>query len=432
MSIRRKALLGMALLFLLNILLLGGYYTFYLRDEVSENLRKTQSNVEETARQAAESIASAETASIGSVLAADAFSRFDFTVTDVQTNEILYGSSAQSGDLDFNAVAVAKRNGRTLLVEATRYFYLGSIRELSLIRQVIAAEIIIMALILALIAVVLQSGILHPLAALNDRMSAYGEGKAVPASGSVRRDELGQLTRAFDRLVCALDEEKRMQGKIIASISHDIKTPLTSVMGYVERLQKGTIKDEERVRQYLQTIYDRARSIDALVCEFDDYLISNTQAIKCEPIDMNYLCDLIRAEYGDELAAEGARLRVENTAGGLALPGDLGKLRRVFGNLISNAVKHARADEQLEIEVFCERMGETVRFSVSDNGRGVPPEERQSIFEPFHTGNSARGGGSGLGLAICRSIVMAHGGEIEADASSTGGLRVVIIIPLHP
>jgi signal transduction histidine kinase len=430
MSIRNKTLLGMALIFLFNLLLLGGYYQFYLRDEVSASMQNAQMQIEETTRRAAESIEQHGVDKIEAALSDPQFERFDFTVTDAQSGEVRYESHRLSGDLEFHSTAVAQLDRQMLLVESTRHFTLGAVRALSLVQQVITVEIVIIAVILVVMAVVMQTGLIRPLTELNQRMRDFRQGHRDNPPRRARRDELGQLANEFDRLTHALDEEKRMQEQIIASISHDIKTPLTSVMGYVERLLKGSVKDKARVRQYLQTIYDRAQSINDLVADFDGYL-SSAQTLKFKPIRTEHLCGLLKAEYEDELAASGASLTVENHAESCEFFGDLGKLRRVFGNLIGNAVKHAYSDEPMKITLHCEKSGDSLRFTVSDNGIGVAPENLERIFEPFHTGNSSRGEGSGLGLSICRSIVKAHGGTIRAQNLCQGGFSVIFELPIE-
>ena len=430
MSIRNKLLLGMAMIFLLNLVLLGGYYQFYLKDEVSGNLQKAQSQVEETTRRAADLVERHAEEQYESLLSSPEFDRFDFTVTDAQSGDVLYRSQRYSGDLEFHSTAVARVDESILLVESTRHYMLGAIRALSLVQQMMAVEAIIIAVIMVLMAVALQAGLIRPLSELNSRMRHYQQGIKPPAATHRRRDELGQLAREFDRLTHALDEEKRLQERIIASISHDIKTPLTSVMGYVERLLKGNVKDEARVRQYLQTIYDRAQNIDGLVADFDGYLASSAQTLKLKPIAADTLCGLIKAEYEDELTAGGAALFVENRAGATVFQGDLNKLRRVFGNLIGNAVKHAEPEGRLEIHVLCQLQGDWLEISVQDNGAGVPPADLEHLFEPFYTGNTARGGGSGLGLSICRAIMEAHGGVIRAESPERGGLAITLSLPM--
>jgi signal transduction histidine kinase len=432
MSIRFKVLLGLMVIFLLNLLILGAYYQFYLRDEVSVNLQNAHSSVEQNATLAANRLEKGGISEIASILSAEEFEKLDFVVTDVKTGEVLFQRDHPTGDLGIHASAVARPGSRLLLVDATWHFILGSVRAISVVQQVLVVEIIIIAALLALIAVVLRYGLLKPLTQLNQRMADYRQGKRNTVAVTRRRDEFGQLSREFEQLTSALDEEKRMQDRIVASISHDIKTPLTSVMGYVERLIKGNVKDEERVRHYLQTIYDRAQSINSLVADFDGYLASSAQTLKLKPVSAESLCGLIREEYGDELQSEGVDFALENTAGNAMFSGDLGKMRRVFGNLIGNAVRHSTPAGLLKIRISCHREGDMLRFSVGDNGVGVAPEEWEHIFEPFYTGDASRGEGSGLGLAICKSIVEAHSGRIHAEPSDQGGLLIVITLPVLP
>ena len=139
-----------------------------------------------------------------------------------------------------------------------------------------------------------------------------------------------------------LDQERQKQDRIIASISHDIKTPLTSVMGYTERLRRGGLSPERQER-YIDTIYDRSLAIRDLIDEFDDYLSSHLQgSLRCQQVAVADLCRMVIVDNQEELDGMGIALRVEDHCPETLLWVDISKLRRVFGNIIGNSVKHMK------------------------------------------------------------------------------------------
>ncbi|WP_312642725.1 HAMP domain-containing sensor histidine kinase [Hydrogenoanaerobacterium sp.] len=294
-------------------------------------------------------------------------------------------------------------------------------------RNLLLAELLLIEVILMVVTFVIYLKVVRPIEALKKGMDDYHNG--IKPKAVSRRDEIGQLQNRFVQLTCDIEREKQTQNRIIASISHDIKTPLTSVMGYAERLQKGGLS-QEREKRYISTIYDKSVCIKDLIEEFDDYLSCNLQnTLKLQSVTVEELCHLVQADYRDELEQMKVRFTVNSNCSAQRLRVDIAKLRRVFGNIIGNSVKHFGVKER-SIAVTCEPQQNAVMFCIADSGVGVAPEKLERIFEPLYTSDAGRSV-AGLGLAICREIVHAHGGKIWAENNICGGLSIFFVLKLQ-
>lgn len=264
-----------------------------------------------------------------------------------------------------------------------------------------------------------------PVVRLRKTMRRYYERGEVPER-SERQDEIGRLQNTFADMVGVLQIKEQAEHRLVASISHDIKTPLTSVMGYSERLLSGGLPPEKE-RRYLQCVYDKALSIKALVDEFDEYLDVGLRDTPMRLMKAKELCDLLREEYGAELGDAGVAFGVDCRCPESLLVCNPEHIKRFFGNLIGNSIRHAGA-EHLELHMTCQKQEGQIEFRFRDNGRGVEPELLPRIFEPFYTTDRGRKV-SGLGLSICRSIAKAHGGTVCAENIPEGGLMIRLLLP---
>lgn len=280
--------------------------------------------------------------------------------------------------------------------------------------------------IFAIAAVLLYLLVLAPIVNLRRTFKEYYEQGALPERSS-RQDEIGKLQNTFVDMVNVLENEEQAERTLIASVSHDIKTPLTSVMGFTERLLSADLTPEKRVT-YLQNIYDKALAIKGIVDEFDEYL--DTGVHSSSPmclISMNDFCRAVKKEYQDELSDAGVQFTVECSCPGEQLRCNYGHMTRFLGNLIGNSIQHAHA-EPLKLHLKCSRENDQIVLSFSDNGQGVPPEIMKKIFQPFFTTDRGRKV-SGLGLTICENIIHAHGGTVNAWNILSGGLMVQARLP---
>ena len=280
--------------------------------------------------------------------------------------------------------------------------------------------------VFTVVAVLMYLLMLSPIVRLRKTMRRYYE-KGDRPERSERQDEIGKLQNAFADLVGVLECKEKAEHQLIASIAHDIKTPLTSVLGYSERLRSAELSPEKR-QQYLDSVYEKALRLKSIVDEFDDYLdvgLRDTAPMRLMTVEA--FCEKLRMEYESELMDADVLFRIECRCPQEQIICNWEHMRRFFGNLIGNSIQHARAGH-LELRLRCCREGEQVVFLFWDNGKGVPPELLQQIFEPLYTTDPGRKV-SGLGLPICKSIMKAHGGTVGAESGPEGGLLVRASLP---
>jgi signal transduction histidine kinase len=237
-------------------------------------------------------------------------------------------------------------------------------------------------------------------------------------------DEFGMLCRSFEEMGRRLKTSEKNQQELIAAISHDIKTPLTSIMGYSKRLVESKVT-EERKDEYYKIIYRKANDLRLLLEELGDYsnIKDNYRKVKVNCID--YL-NVISKEIKSEVEHKGAEFKfISKVNSSINIEIDESKLKRVFMNVIENSLKYA--NENCSITLNCFDKSDKVYFEIGDNGSGVPSEQLTKIFDKFYrvdTSRSREKGGTGLGLAICKDIVENHGGSIGARNNEDGGLCI--------
>ncbi len=303
--------------------------------------------------------------------------------------------------------------------------YRGDVSR-GVIVKLIVYEAGILFVLLIVVGAVTYHHLVRPINELIRCMNDYANG-ILPTYPKLHHDELCELQSQFISLIHAVEAEKQKQSRIIASISHDIKTPMTAVMGYTERLLKVDCPPD-RQRKYLSIIYAKSQSINELINEFDEYLSYNfDSALVIKRHTVSAVCAYIQSEYADELSDAGAAFVVVNHCGDTPLRLDLVKFKRVIGNLIGNSLKFTEDSPVLTLEVS--GCGDKVQFTFSDNGCGVAEHELPNIFDPLYTSDTSRKV-AGLGLSICKNIIAAHGGCIHAFNNAQGGLDVEMTLPL--
>ena len=264
-----------------------------------------------------------------------------------------------------------------------------------------------------------------PLKDLRQSVKSYRSGNRLRTVE--RGDEIGELYNSFSSLTSQLDEEKSAQNRIIASISHDIKTPLTSVMGYAEFLKNPNLTQARR-EKYINTIYEKALDIQDTVLGFDDYLSHN--------LDLNLKCEFVTV---GELLNDAAEAVSTDTVGAVKIERDFDscadekvyadrqRLHRVFMNIVTNSVKHSEKSP-VSIRLSAVKKDGNIEITVTDDGVRVRKEQLGRIFEPLYTTDNSRSV-AGLGLSICREIVASHGGTIRAESEYGKYFSVIFTLP---
>ncbi|MED4781820.1 HAMP domain-containing sensor histidine kinase [Brevibacillus choshinensis] len=233
-----------------------------------------------------------------------------------------------------------------------------------------------------------------------------------------------------------LSLEKRKQSAAMAAISHDLKTPLTSIKGYIERLMKGRVHSEERRQEYYQIIYRKATEIEKLTQDLSEYVQNDNHPLLVrKKVSLVTFTRSIASEYEEELPTFSAEISYScSIEGNPFLFVDEQRIRRVFANIIHNSLNHAHTQSYVRISFRVYTENRKAVFELEDNGPGVPAEELPKIFEPFYRVDKARSkvkNGSGLGLAICKGMIEKQDGHIQAYLPAKGGLGIKIVLPIQ-
>ena len=257
---------------------------------------------------------------------------------------------------------------------------------------------------------------------------------------SCRERELDELAQSLEgvrqRLKAASLAEAAAQeerGLLMANLSHDLRTPVTAIKGYVEGIRDGVANTPEKRDHYLEVVYAKTLVLEGLVgnmTDFSEYELGRMQ-YHFERVELSaFLADLI-PEYQADVRGREMAFVAKPLASPATVTADRGKLKRVLDNLVSNAVKYGRPGGTVVLAAEGYRQG--VSLSVSDDGRGIPEEALAHVFDSFFRADAARSSsvpGSGLGLAICKSIAESHHGKLWLTSREGEGTHAYLYLPL--
>lgn len=272
---------------------------------------------------------------------------------------------------------------------------------------------------------------LHPLAQLSAATKKMAAGDLKQRVRVESGDELGKLSADFNAMaeqlenqVQELKDAAQRQEDFIASFAHEIKTPLTSIIGYADLLRSREMTAEQ-TRQSAGYIFTEGRRLEALSHKLMDLIVLEKQDFPLRTVRMAPYLQRIGGALEPALAKKSIRLRIRAEEGNLPLEPDL--METVLLNLLDNARKAIEQGGVILLEGFCEGSGYCIR--VTDNGKGIPAEELSRITEAFYMVDKSRAraqGGAGLGLAVCQRIVALHGGSMEFRSSQGKGTSVLV------
>jgi len=271
-----------------------------------------------------------------------------------------------------------------------------------------------------------------PLQRITEASQAMARGNYdvyIPIKG---QDEVGRLSEAFNQMAREVSRSQRMMRDLLANVSHELKTPLTSIQGFSQAMLEGAIQNEEEFRESTQIIHDEANRMRALV---DDLLLlsqieSGQVEMEHRSIDLGGLLERTLQRFQWSLREGDVRSGVSIEP----LPtvaGDERRLEQVFGNLLQNAVRHTPPGGAIAVTASVLRDG-SVSISVHNTGSYIPEEDLPRVFERFYQVDRARtrrSGSSGLGLAIVKEIVDAHGGTVRAVSDPERGTEFIVTLP---
>lgn len=283
--------------------------------------------------------------------------------------------------------------------------------------------------IAVVLAFLVSRGIVQPLRAVGAAASAVARGDFDQRVSERGPAEVRTLASAFNRMSAEVRASQQSQRDFMANVSHDLKTPLTSIQGYSQAIMDGAAKDPSTAAQ---VIYDEATRLNKMVVELTDLMRmqSGRLSLTLHTVDMSALT----AAIGERLRVVAMKKRIELHVSVHPVPSikaDGDRLIQVMNNLLSNAIKFTPSGGDIWLTTRPANGG--IEITVRDTGIGIAPEDLSRVFERFYQADKSRGPqrGTGLGLAISKEIIDAHGGTIRANSSGNGdGTTFTVWLPV--
>ena len=307
----------------------------------------------------------------------------------------------------------------------------------------IGAVIMLFIVAIVVISLITSKTIVGPIEQITAGANEIANGNFDCEIGYKSKNELGQLADSFNnmrlRVKDSIERQRQAdqkQKEMIAGIAHDLRTPLTSVKGYLEGIRDGIADTPEKQQRYMDTIYSSTCSTEKIL---DDLLtISKLElgdtTLNCESVTVADFLEFASG-FEEELAKQDFDLEIiDRTRTSPALYLDTDRFSRVINNVISNSIRYRRPDVRGKITLTIIEYQKTVLFEIKDNGMGVDKESLPRIFDTLYRADKARTNvreGSGLGLSVCKQIVELHGGLIWAQSEPGNGLAILISLPIY-
>ena len=283
-------------------------------------------------------------------------------------------------------------------------------------------------------------GISEPLAKLKEATNRITKGDLDFTLEATGEDEISELTRDFEvmrsRLKTSEEERARFDKEnreLISNISHDLKTPITTIKGYVEGIMDGVADTPEKMDRYIRTIYNKANDMDRLINELTFYSKIDSNRIPYNFTRLNVVdfFDDCAEELSMDLEEKGITFTYEERIDrDTRIIADPEQIKRVINNIVGNSVKYMDKPEgRIELRVL--DAGDFVQVEIEDNGKGIDAKDLVNIFDRFYRTDEARTtseGGSGIGLSIVKKIIEDHSGRIWAGSQLGRGATMYFVI----
>lgn len=289
-----------------------------------------------------------------------------------------------------------------------------------------------------LIGVYLTRSISRPVRELEHGMRAVADGEftyQLPIRAN-RRDEFGRLAHSFKTMAGQLRELDRLKAEFVSVASHELKTPINVILGYLQLLDEGVYGPlSDKQRDISRTLESQAQSLGRLVKQLLDISRFEAGGARLEPrrFELEPFLDDLETAFMVLARQREIAFRVRRVG---ALPADVSwdadRMNEVLGNLLSNAFKFTERNGTVDLTV--EQFDSTIQLEVRDSGAGIPSDQLPHIFQKFFQANNQRessAGGTGLGLAIAKEIVEAHGGSIACESTCGVGTTFTIVLPVQ-
>lgn len=337
-----------------------------------------------------------------------------------------YSFEDQDGEVRNLIMHIKKMDGR-------RYKKLSSLWKIFIPVYILAYGIITL-----VFTIWMHRKVKEPLSMLNKGILALADGKRDAEINYKGPKEFEAIFDSFNKTASLLKESESSKERLIvekqkmlADISHDLKTPITVIRGYAKAVSDG-LTDPETEKQYLNTIFIKTENLTEMINTFYEYSKLEHPEFRLVK-EKQDLAEFVReylADKYDEIELMGFELEVEIPEEIVEYSFDGVQLRRVFDNIISNAFKHNPSGTTIYVTFW--QTERSIRMEIGDNGVGIPEEIRENLFEPFTVGDDSRNNkqGSGLGLAVARKIVELHGGALFLEKAENPAISTLFVIKL--
>lgn len=310
----------------------------------------------------------------------------------------------------------------------------------AMMAEMLMAVILIIVFTDAILMMWVYRSVVRPLGKLQEATKKIKAGNLDFSLEVENDDEIGQLCLDFEEMRLRLKEnaEEKIQydkenKELISNISHDLKTPITAIKGYVEGIMDGVASSPEKLDRYIRTVYNKANDMDKLIDELTFYSKIDTNKIPYTFSKINvtgYFRDCID-EVGLEMEARSIELGYFNYVDeDVMVIADAEQIRRVVNNIISNSVKYIDKKNGI-INIRIKDVGDFIQVEIEDNGKGIAAKDLPNIFDRFYRTDSSRNssqGGSGIGLSIVKKIIEDHGGRIWATSKEGIGTEIHFVL----
>ena len=354
-----------------------------------------------------------------------------------------FGQSTRFSDtlsLNMKYVAVRVDQGDNILGVVRFALPLSRVQpEIRIIYRVVLFGAIAAVIIALIAAYFVSRSITLPIRQMRETAQQIAKGDFGRRVRIKSKDELGELAESLNTMADELQQKMENLGRLdrvrtdfVANVSHELKTPLTLIKGYIETLEDRAMDDKEAATKFISIIKEHADRLGHIV---DDLLslseleLSDDSVHKTE-FDLKELIDEVSLGFGHALSEKKRELTVNSEGSDFRIKADRDKIEQVFVNLIDNAIKYTKESGRIELSLI--KHDREVIVNVRDDGIGIPKEHRERVFERFYRVDRARSrefGGTGLGLSIVKHIVLAHDGKITIESEPYKGTKICVTLP---
>lgn len=279
--------------------------------------------------------------------------------------------------------------------------------------------------------VVIVSYIYYPMKKITKASSEYAAGNLTYKIDLHSEDEFGKLANSMNYMAHELNEMEEYERKFVANISHDFRSPLTSIKGYVEAMMDGTIPVELQEKYFQIVLFetDRLKKLTEELLTLNSFG-SKRGMLDITTFDINAIIKNTAASFEGQCRERKISIELLFEATHQPVKADMGKIQQVLYNLLDNAIKFSNDNSTIEVETTVKH--EKVFVSVKDHGTGIPKDSQKKIWERFYKYDSSRGKdkrGTGLGLAIVKEIIQTHGEHINVISTEGVGTEFIFSLP---